>query len=243
MKDRNTMAAPTESAKIGILCWEKGQVPRGLQQLESLVGNSTNPASYAYPVRLHPVSGANVHTILEKPDRAVLQTMIDDARAMVSGGIRAITTSCGFNAIFQRELAVAAGVPVFTSSLLQVPFARQICGPQGDICILTANAGALSPKHLESVGIAGTDGLHIYGLEQCAQWNRMFTEPDAEVDLQVIEQEVLGTALRALEAHPSIRAFVLECTDLPPYSAAIRRRSGLPVFDFITLVNYLHSAI
>lgn len=243
MKDGHTMAAQTAAAKIGILCWEKGQVPTGLQQLESLVGNSTNPASYAYPVRLHPVSGANVHTILEKPDRAVLQTMIDDARAMVSEGIRAITTSCGFNAIFQRELAIAAGVPVFTSSLLQVPLARQICGPLGDICIITANASALSPKHLESVGIASIDGLQIIGLEQCTEWNRMFTEPGAEVDLTIIEQEILGAARRALEEHPGIRAFVLECTDLPPYSAAIRRQSNLPVFDFITLVNYVHSAI
>lgn len=237
------MAEQTESAKIGILCWEKGQVPTGLQQLESLIGNSTNPASYAYPVRLHPVRGANVHTILERPDQAVLQTMIDDATAMASEGVRAITTSCGFNAIFQRELAIAAGVPVFTSSLLQVPFAQQICGPQGDICILTANAGALSQKHLESVGITSSDGLRIFGLEQCTEWNRMFTEPDAEVDLTLIEQEILGTARRALDAHPGIKAFVLECTDLPPYSAAIRRQSGLPVFDFITLVNYLHSAI
>lgn len=243
MKNGRVMAEQTESTKIGILCWEKGQVPTGLQQLESLVGNSTNPASYAFPVRLHPVRGANVHTILERPDRAVLQTMIDDARAMVSEGIRAITTSCGFNAIFQRELAVATGVPVFTSSLLQVPFAQQICGPQCDICIITANASALSPQHLESVGIACINGLHISGLEQCTEWNRIFTEPDAEVDLSIIEQEILGTARRALDEHPGIRAFVLECTDLPPYSAAIRQQTGLPVFDFITLVNYLHSTI
>lgn len=243
MQDRYAMAAPVEAPKIGILRWEQGQVPTGLQQLEALVGNSTNPASYAYPVRMHPVRGANVHTILEKPDRAVLQTMIDDAKVLASEGIRAITTSCGFNAIFQRELALAAGIPVFTSSLLQVPLVRQICGPQGDICIITANANALSRKHLESVGIARSDGLQIIGLERCTQWNKIFTEPDAEVDLTIIEQEILGAARRALDEHPGIRAFVLECTDLPPFSAAIRRQSGLPVFDFITLVNYLHSAL
>lgn len=237
------MINETESAKIGILCWETGQVPRGLQQLESLRGNSTNPASYGYPVRFHPVRGANVHTILENPGQTVLGTMIADARTMVSEGIRAITTSCGFNAIFQRELVESVGVPVFTSSLLQVPLARRICGLQNEICIITANAGALRPEHLSSVGIASTDGLHIVGLEQCAQWNRMFAEPDAEIDLDVIEQEVLGTARRALDEHPGIRAFALECTDLPPYSAAIRRQSGLPVFDFITMVNYLHSTL
>jgi hypothetical protein len=169
-------AVIAEAAKIGVLCWETGQVPRGLLQLEALPGNSTNPASYGYPVRFHPVRGANVHTILENPNQAVLETMIADAMTMVSEGVKAITTSCGFNAIFQ-------------------------------------------------------------------EWNRMFAEPKAEIDLDVIEQEVLGTALRALAEHPGIQAFVLECTDLPPYSEAIRRQSGLPVFDFITMVNFLHSAI
>ena len=237
------MTSETSLARVGILCWETGQVPMGLRQLETLVGNSTNPASYDYPVRLHPVRGANVHTILENPDPGVLRTMITDARAMAARGIKAITTSCGFNAIFQQQLAEALSVPVFTSSLLQVPFAQRIHGPKSEICILTANAGALRPEHLSSVGIERTDGLHILGLEQCQEWNRMFAEPDAEIDLAVIEQEVLATALRALEQHPGIRAFVLECTDLPPYAAAIRRHSGLPVFDFISMVNYLHSSL
>ena len=237
-------AVIAEAAKIGVLCWETGQVPRGLQQLETLTGNSTNPASYGYPVRFHPVRGANVHTILENPDLKVLETMMADAAAMVSEkGIKAITTSCGFNAIFQRELAQAAGVPVLTSSLLQVPFVRLLHGPRSEIAIITANASALGPQHLRAAGIESMDGLHILGLEQCPEWNRMFAEPDAEIDLAVIEQEVLGTALGALQKHPGIRAFVLECTDLPPYSEAIRRRSGLPVFDFITMVNFLHSAI
>ncbi len=237
------MTSEINPARIGILCWETGQVPMGLRQLETLVGNSTNLASYDYPVRLHPVRGANVHTILENPDPVVLRTMITDARAMAAQGIRAVTTSCGFNAIFQQQLAEAVSVPVFTSSLLQVPLVQRIHGPKSEICILTANARALRPEHLSSVGIARTEGLHILGLEQCEEWMRMFAEPDAEVDLAMIEQEVLGTALRALELHPGIRAFVLECTDLPPYAAAIRRHSGLPVFDFISMVNYLHSSL
>ena len=215
----------------------------GLMQLETLVGNSTNPASYGYPVRFHRVRGANVHTILENPDRAVLATMITDAQAMAADGIRAITTSCGFNAIFQQELAAALGVPVFTSSLLQVPLARQMLGPDGEIAILTANSAALRQDHLSSVGIADRGGLHILGLERCAEWNRIFAEPDAEVDLAAIEREVVGTALRALDEHPRIRAFVLECTDLPPYAATIRARSGLPVFDFISMMNYVHACL
>lgn len=237
------METQDTAARIGILCWETGQVPCGLMQLESLVGNGTNPASYDYPVRLHPVRGANVHTILEDPDPAVLRTMIGDARAMVNDGIRAITTSCGFNAIFQHELAAAVPVPVFTSSLVQVPLARLINGAQSEIAIITANSAALRPQHLSSVGIDKLSGLHILGLEHCPEWNRMFAEPEQAIDLDVIEREVLGAARRAIEQHPAIRAFVLECTDLPPYAAMIRRATGLPVFDFITLVNYLHATL
>lgn len=237
------MKSEIDNARIGILCWETGHVPRGLMQLETLVGNSTNPDSYDYPVRLKPVRGANVHTILDNPDPAVLQTMIEDARAMAADGIKAITTSCGFNAVFQRELAAAVNVPVFASSLLQVPLVRQIHGPDSEICIITAKAAALRPEHFSAVGIADRKGLVICGLEECQAWNQIFLAPDADVDMDAIEREVLGTALQALEQHPGIRAFVLECTDLPPFSEAIRRRTGLPVFDFINMVNYLHSAI
>ena len=193
-------------------------------QLETLIGNSTNPASYDYPVRFHRVRGANVHTILENPDPVVLRTMIADAQTLASEGVKAISTSCGFNAIFQQELA-AAGVPVFTSSLLQLPFVRQLHGQSSEICILTANAGALKSEHLSSVGIDRTDGLHIMGLEQCTEWRRMFAQPNTEIDLALIEQEVVGLALGALKAHPGIRAFVLECTDLPPYAAMIRHHT------------------
>ena len=234
---------PSDPPKIGILCWETGHVPRGLMQLESLVGNSTNPASYGYPVRLKPVRGANVHTVLENPDRQVLARMIADARDMASEGILAITTSCGFNAIFQQELASALGIPVFTSSLLQVPMVQCMVGPNSQVCVVTANAGALRADHLHAVGIERTENLQIVGLEQCTEWRRMFAEPEKEIDLTRIAQEVLTTSLQARAAHPPIAAFVLECTDLPPFSARIRRQTGLPVFDFITMANYLHASL
>ena len=182
--------------RIGILCWEGGQVAKGLLQLETLVGNSTNPASYAFPIVRKQVKGANVHTILENPDREVLKTMIGDAKAMVAAdGVKAITTSCGFNAVFQRELASALDVPVFTSSLLQVPFVQQIVGEKGEVAIITAHKAALKPEHLEAVGITKTEGLHVFGLENCPEWGKMFTDFDAELDLEKIKGEVVGVAV------------------------------------------------
>lgn len=182
-------------------------------------------------------------TILENPSREVLQTMIAEAKAMVAEGVRAITTSCGFNAIFQNELAEAVSVPVFTSSLLQVPLVQRMVGPEGKVVILTANKSALKPEHLEAVGITSTNNLYIYGLERCPEWSKISSSPNEDIDLNIVREEVVGIALEAYNAHPQSKAFVLECTDLPPFSGEIRNKTGLPVFDFITMVNHVYAAI
>ena len=112
--------------KIAILRWESGHVPQGLMQLEQLPGNSTNLASYPFPVKLVEVKGANTDTVILHPSQKLLEDMIQLAKELEKEGVRAITTSCGFNAIFQEALANAVDIPVFTSSLLQVPFAQAL---------------------------------------------------------------------------------------------------------------------
>ena len=240
---REATQVKTNEAEIGILCWEAGQVEQGLLQLETLVGNSTNPASFAFPTRLYRVKGANMSTILENPSRVVLKRMIAAAREMAADGVRAVTTSCGFNAIFQEEIANAVDIPVFTSSLLQVPFVQRIVGRNKEVAIITAKAASLKPEHLRAVGIVRTDNLHIHGLENCPEWGKMFSDPQAELNLDIVRQEVVGTAVTVLRAHPRTGAFVLECTDLPPFAAEIRVATGLPVFDFVTMVNAVHASL
>jgi len=229
---------------IGILCWEGGgSTPRGLDQLESLKGNSTNPATFSFPVLYRRVPGANIETILEHPDPQVMERMIAEAQAMEDAGVRAITTSCGFNAIFQRKIASALKVPFFSSSLLQVPLIRQMLGPKRSILVLTAKKAALREEHLLEAGIVPETNLHIYGMEECPEWGKIFTAPREDVDLDVIAREVAGTGERACREHPDVGALVLECTDLPPFAAALRERTNLPVFDFVTLTEYIYSSL
>lgn len=229
-------------AKIGILCWESGVAPKGLQQLEALKGNSTNPDSYAYAVEFRRIPGANIHTVLEHPSRQVLAAMIKAARCLVDRGILALTTSCGFNIIFQPELAAAVEIPVFTSSLLQVPFAARLLTPRGRVGIITASKVALTAKHLTRAGITPDMPVVIAGLETCDEWNRIFTDPEAPMNIKLVREYILKLCRRLTRDH-GVEAFVLECTDLPPFSAAIRRTTGKPVFDFMTMTNYMASVI
>lgn len=55
-----------------------------------------------------------------------------------------------------------------------------------------------------------------------------------------MKKEIVEAALSLIEAEPDIGAFVLECSDMPPYSSIIQEATQLPVFDFITLIRWLH---
>ena len=59
----------------------------------------------------------------------------------------------------------------------------------------------------------------------------------------MLEDDLCELATEVCEAHPEVDSILLECSDLPPYAAAIQRATGLPVFDFITLAKWVESVV
>ncbi len=231
-----------ETPLIGILCWEAEGCPRGLEQLEELPGNSTNPKTFKFPVKYCRVKGANIHTILENPCKSALRAMIREARLMEEEGIRAITTSCGFNALFQSELADSVRIPVFTSSLMQIPLVQNMLRKGQTIGVITAKKSSLTQRHLKNVGIDDKISLHIEGLESCAEWNKIFLAPEEDINISMVEKDIVAIAC-SMKKKSNIGTFVLECTDLPPFSGAIRKATDCLVFDFVTLTNFIYQAL
>ncbi len=237
--------SPLESQPdaVGVLRWEEGGCPVGLLQLEHLVGNSTNEDTYDCPVLFERVPGANLQSVVLSPNVAVLESMIRSSLKLIEAGAKVITTSCGFNAVFQRELADALEVPVFTSSLLQIPIIRAIFGKQSRILVVTANGPSLTHHHFQGVGVENMDGICIVGLEENREWRKIFETPEAEIDVQIFRDDLIELA-RTTSTNYKAHAVLLECTDLPPFAQDIREATGLPVFDFVTLLQYVqHSAI
>jgi len=54
---------------------------------------------------------------------------------------------------------------------------------------------------------------------------------------------VVECAQEMVREHPDIGAVLLECSDLPPFAAAVQDAVGLPVFDFITMINWIYRAL
>src|SRR5712692_11285688 len=84
-------------------------------------GDVGNAATFDFPVRYHRVTGATSEEVVRGRHRDLLPRFIEGARCLEGEGVRAITTSCGFLARFQGDLAAAVSIPVFTSSLMLVP--------------------------------------------------------------------------------------------------------------------------
>jgi len=57
-----------------------------------------------------------------------------------------------------------------------------------------------------------------------------------------VTNEIVNKALELLEEKEDVGAILLECSDMPPYAYAVQAATQLPVFDYITMINYLHKA-
>ena len=227
---------------VGILGWEDGDHVT-LAQLEQMPGNIAHPATFDFPIVYRRVPGAHFRTVVVQPSPELLEAMITAARQIEAEGVVAIMTSCGFNALYQQELADAVDVPVVASSLLQVPMVARMLRPEQSVCVLTADRPHLTERHLRGGGIPPELRLRIAGIEETGEFARIRDDPGAALDVERFEREVVEVALAQTSAWPQIGAVVMECTDLPPVSAAVRRATGLPVFDIVTLAHMVYEAL
>lgn len=210
--------------------------------IERIPGDAGNPATFPFPVLLRTVRGATLKRLIAECDPALLGPFLEAGRDLVRQGVKAVTTTCGFMVLFQEELARELPVPVFTSSLLQLPFIAHTLGPLGRVGILTADAANLTAEHLRRAG--GDPGrVTIAGLEEQPAFREAIFSGTGRIDPAKVRAEVVAQAERLVAADPGIAALLFECANLPPYAAAVQRAVGLPVYDFTTMVCHVHAAL
>jgi hypothetical protein len=205
-------------------------------------GDMGNASTFDYPVLYKVVRGVPVEKIVTEGDARYLAPFVDAARELESCGVRAITTSCGCLALFQKVLSAAVGIPLFASTLVQVPLIHQMLGGKGKVGILAADSRILRDEHFQAVGWSQQQiPIAIASLHDCKHFPRLM-DPDYEIDPMAIEGEAVAAA-KALLTTEEVRALVLECTNLVPYAAAIQAAVHLPIFDIVTLTNMVHDAV
>jgi len=231
---------PIFGRAIGILMTETS-FPR-------IPGDIGNATTFDFPVAYKIIKGATGRRIVEESDSTLLEPYVRAAQELEKEGVKAITTNCGYLAIFQSELASAVDIPVFTSSLMQIPLVHSMLKKDKKIGILTSLKKFLTKKHLETIDVESFP-MVIYGMDNATEWQSKLhsaTRPNFEnpvMDIDKIEREIVELAKTMAKENPDVGAIVCECHNMAPYASSIQKATGLPVFDITTLMKYVYSSI
>jgi Asp/Glu/hydantoin racemase len=204
-------------------------------------GDIGNATTYPFPVRLKVVKGVYLKDVLCKvPSFSVCQRFVDAAVELEAEGVRAITTSCGYMVYFQDELVKAVKIPVFSSSLIQVPLVSKMLGQNRRVGIICADSRFLTDSHLKKAGIDNSMLVSVVGLDR--YWS-LIRGQKPKNRLEGFEKALSKVAREFISKYPDTGAIVLECTNFPPGAAALQEAVGLPVFDIVTLTYMIHDVV
>ncbi|MEZ5925210.1 MAG: aspartate/glutamate racemase family protein [Hyphomicrobiaceae bacterium] len=210
-------------------------------RFERFIGDIGNPGSLTCPVLMETVSGATADMVTGLTDERLLQPFVDTGQRLIDRGAHAITTTCGFLVLYQRQLAAALSVPVATSSLLQIPLAQALLPPGKRVGVITFDATRLGPHMLRAAN-APAD-TPVAGLAADSPTYQDIIGRGRPTTSEEREAASLAAADELRARVDELGAVVVECTNLAPYSTAIADRLGMPVYDTITLVEWLATAV
>jgi Asp/Glu/hydantoin racemase len=220
-------------ANLGILMLET-QFPR-------IPGDIGNATTWPFPVQYRVVRSATPELVVRNDARELVDLFIDAARDLVASGCDGITTNCGFLSIVQDQLAEALPVPVATSSLMQVPMVQAMLPAGKRAGILTISKETLTDAHLKAANvpldtpIVGTEGGKVF--------TRDILGDAPEIDFAACLEDMQQAARQLVTDHPDVGAIILECTNMTPYAAEVRRITGLPVFSIYTFARWFHQSL
>jgi Asp/Glu/hydantoin racemase len=220
-------------AAVGILMLE-ARFPR-------IPGDMGNALTWPFPVLYKVVEGASPQRVVREKAEGLLRPFLEAAAELVRDGADGITTNCGFLSLFQREIAAHVGVPVATSSLMQIPFIEAVLPPGRRVGVLTVSGESLGPEHLR---LAGADpATPVVGTEEGEEFTRVLIGNEERLDAAAAERDILAAGDRLLARHPEVGALLLECTNMVPYARALRDRLHLPVFSIYSFVTWFQAGL
>ena len=206
-----------------------------------LPGNVANASTYDFPVRYKILKGTTIPQILSH-DRSLLDMIVEGGQELIQDGVRAIVGACGYFGFYQKEAAAALNVPVFLSSLLQIGTIKQTLQADQQVGVICAHRDSLSKETLAACGVEDLADLVVVGAQDLPEFKNILNCAGHYNPAQ-LEKELTQLALEQTTENPRVGALLLECSDMPPFSWAIQNATGLPVFDFITMIKWIQAAV
>lgn len=204
-------------------------------------GDIGNALTWPFPVQYKVVRGASPAEMISLEASDVLQPFKDAADELIGDGVDGITTTCGFLALYQRDLAEHCPVPVCTSALLQVPLVERLIPADKRVGVITYSKEALNAAHLKAAGVPAD--TPVAGIPRDSAFFRWIMDGDTETPIEAIRDDAVAAARGLVRDHPEVGAIVSECTNLTPFAADIQAATGLPVYDMVSMVTWFQMGL
>ena len=219
--------------------------PIGLLVLDTrhrlVLGNLQNAGTFPFPILYHVVQGVSGAELMSGNPSAA-EPIIAGARSLEKSGVQLIAGACGSFVNYQQEVAAAVNIPVVMSILLEVPVWLRSLPPSKKLGIVFASTSSFTHRVRIQCGIEATDRIVIVGADDIQAFRPIIEQQDDYDDTE-LRQALVNLTRDTLTEHPEIGAWLIQCSDFPPYSCAIATATGLPVFDMVGLIGRLHSAL
>ena len=202
-------------------------------------GNVANATTYPFPV-LYKEVDFEIEKLFEGAPE-IEKLIVDAAIELQNNGVRAIIGACGYFAHFQKKVAESVDVPVFLSSLCQLPMIKTAISPRKKIAVFAASGENINNELLSKVN-TDDSRLIIHNIGslpefEAIRWGK------TTLDNGALRKALVKEAVDLKTENPDIGAILLECSDLPPYARDIQSATGLPVFDFNTMIDLVYHSV
>ena len=221
----------------------------GLIKLDTLFprlpGDLGLASSWGPRVKEFVVRGALPEVIVKQQqsyaDSAYAPAFAEAVKTLVQSGVAAITTSCGFLVLWQRELQALSPVPLVTSSLCLLP---ALLAQEEQVGVMSIDVNSLSPLHWLGAGLSShhLDRLVLGGLPADSHFSQSILGNRNQMNAGQAQSEVVAAARAIQQSAPHLQSLILECTNLPPYQMAIEEATGLKVISLLDSAVLLAAA-
>ena len=220
-------------ASVGILMLET-RFPR-------IHGDIANALTWPFPVQYRIVPNASPDRVVRHRASGLVDGFVAAARDLERHGVDGLTTNCGFLSLIQESIQDAVNIPVAASSLMQAPLIDAMLPPGRRCGIVTISRASLSRDHLRAAGVA--IDTPITGTEGGREFSKKILDDEPSMDFARCREDVLNAAQSLVDDHREVGAVLLECTNMVPYAADIRKMLGMPVYSIYSMVCWFQSGL
>lgn len=204
-------------------------------------GDTGNAQTWPFPVLYKVVPGASARVVIHEQGKGLGPAFLKAAEELVKEGADGITTTGGFLAIFQKELAAHVKVPVASSSLMQILLVERLLPPGKRVGVLSVQGDRITPEHWDAVGAARD--TPVMGTEGGREFTRVMLGDTLDMDYDAAGRDILEAGEALLEQHPEVGGIVCENHNMAPYAAALNARLGVPIYTVYSFVCWFHAGL